>query len=119
MKILKIFGLMAILGGSLMSQAAETPVYPGGSNALSKYLSENTVYPEIAKENGIEGIVSVGFIVAADGSLSNLRILNAIDPDLEKEAMRVVTGMPAWIPAEKDGTPFEAPSQVEVPFILE
>ena len=99
--------------------ADDKPSFPGGEEALKKYIAEKTVYPEIDKENGIEGIVEIGFIFAADGSLNNLKVLKFVDPDLEKEALRVVGGMPAWIPAEKDGTPIEAPSKVDVPFILE
>lgn len=99
--------------------ASDTPSFPGGEAALKKYISDNTVYPAAAKENGVEGIVVVGFMVMPDGSLTEIKVSNFIDPDLEKEAVRVVTGMPAWIPAEKDGTPIEAPSKVDVPFILE
>lgn len=99
--------------------AEDKPSFPGGEEALKKYIAEKTVYPEIAKENGIEGIVVIGFIVMADGSLNEFKIIKFVDPDLENEALLVVKGMPAWIPAEKDGTPIEAPSKVEVPFLLE
>ncbi|MCH5226931.1 MAG: energy transducer TonB [Muribaculaceae bacterium] len=115
----KIFTLGLLLGASLMAVADDQPKFPGGEEALKKYVEENTRYPEVAKENGIEGIVVVGFLVNTDGSLQQFKIVRFIDPDLENEAVRVVKGMPAWIPAEKDGTPIEAPSKVEVPFILE
>lgn len=112
-----LFVLALTLGISSFSYADDTPSFPGGDEALKKYVKENTVYPEIARENGVEGIVVVGFMVMPDGSLSQVKILKFIDPDLEKEAIRVVTSMPAWIPAEKDGTPIEAPSKVDVPFL--
>lgn len=114
-----ILSLFSILAASSFVYADETPSFPGGEAALKKYIAENTHYPEIAKENGIEGIVTVGFIVAVDGNLKNVKVVKFIDPDLEQEALRVVTGMPAWIPAEKNDTPFEAPSKVDIPFILE
>ena len=115
----KILAIVALMLSTMYVRAQDQPSFPGGAEALTKYLAENTKYPEIAKENGVEGIVVVGFMVASDGNLNNLKVLKFVDPDLEKEAMRVVGGMPAWIPAEKDGTPIEAPSKVEVPFILE
>lgn len=100
-------------------KADEKPSFPGGEEALKKYVASQTQYPEIAKENGIEGIVVVGFFVMTDGSLREIKAVRLVDPDLEKEAIRVVSGMPRWIPAEKNGTPVEAPSKVDVPFILE
>lgn len=111
-----IFLIAAILGFS-SSYAADIPTFPGGEEALKKYIAANTRYPAVALENGVEGIVIVGFIVTTDGSLKNIKVIKFVDPDLEKEAVRVVTSMPAWIPAEKNGTPFEAPSKVEVPFL--
>ena len=107
----------AVLGFSL--NAADKPGYPGGDSALNQYIKANLKYPSYAMENGVEGVVTIGFVVAPDGSLSNLKVMKMVDPDLESEAMRLVEGMPKWIPAEKDGTPVEAPSQVNIPFILE
>lgn len=115
----KIFAILAMGMVSLGMFAADVPEFPGGDAAMNKYISENTKYPAIAKENGVEGIVVVGFIVNTDGSLKNVKVAKFIDPELEKEAIRVVSGMPAWIPAEKNGIPVEAPSKVEIPFILE
>ena len=99
--------------------AAEQPEFPGGEAALKAYISKTASYPAIAQENGVEGIVVVRFMVMPDGSLQNLKVKKSIDPDLEKEALRVVGGMPAWIPADKDGAPVASPAQVEVPFLLE
>lgn len=99
--------------------SAELPSFPGGDSALEKYISSNLSYPAYAKENGVEGVVTVGFTVGTDGSISNAKILKMVDPDLEKEALRLINAMPSWEPAEKDGSPIEAPAQVNVPFILE
>lgn len=98
--------------------AADKPTFPGGEEALNKYISDNLVYPEAAKENGVEGIVTVGFIVKIDGSIGTIKIVRMVDPDLEQEAIRLVKNMPAWIPADKDGTPVDAPAEVAVPFVL-
>ena len=113
-----IFGIM--LGfGALTMFADDKPSFPGGEAAMKKYISENTRYPDAAKENGVEGIVVIDFLVNSDGSLNNLKVEKAVDPDLEQEAIRVVGSMPAWIPAEKGGTPIEAPAKAEVPFLLD
>ena len=114
-----IFSIAAVLGSYLGLYAGDIPEFPGGKEALKKYISEHTVYPASAKENGIEGVVTVGFLVETDGSLSEIKVMKFVDPDLEKSAVRLVSGMPLWIPAEKDGVPFEAPSSVDIPFILE
>lgn len=114
----KIFLAFAFLISSMLALAADKPSFPGGESALKKYLDENVRYPAIAMDNGVEGIVVVGFIVTPDGSITNSKVLKFIDPELEKEALRVVNGMPAWIPADKDGSPIEAPAEVSVPFLL-
>ena len=117
MKKWMILGIMALSAAGMF--ADDKPSFPGGEGALKKYITDNTHYPSVSKENGVEGVVDVAFIVATDGSLQQLKVVRLVDPDLEKEALRVVGSMPAWIPAEKNGTPIEAPSQVEIPFILE
>lgn len=116
-KILALF-VMAF-AGTLLSMAADKPQYPGGDEALNKYITTNLKYPQVAKDNGIEGIVGVQFLVKEDGSIGSIKIIRMVDPDLEQEAVRLVKNMPAWIPADKDGSPVEAPAQVNVPFILE
>lgn len=109
---LGLFGTLSVFGDT-------TPSYPGGQSALESFLSKNIVYPQNARDNGVEGVVMVGFMVGPDGSLNNLKVLKPVDPDLEQEAIRVVGLMPSWIPAENNGTPIEAPSKVNIPFILE
>lgn len=120
-KILKIGLLLTGMLGIIVpfAEANDKPEFPGGADALKKYISDHTKYPQIAKENGIEGIVEVGFIVMEDGKLNEIKVIRLVDPDLENEAIRVVSGMPVWIPAEKDGSPISAPAKVDVPFILE
>lgn len=110
------------MAGLLVAGAAYAgtqPEYPGGKAALDNYLSSNMKYPARAAENGIEGIVDVAFIVKTDGSIGSIKIVRMVDPDLESEAIRLVKGMPAWIPAEQNGQPVDAQTQVEVNFVLQ
>lgn len=114
------FFITAIFAGLALAALAQgTPAFPGGEKALKDYITKNTVYPKEARENSVEGVVTVSFTVAADGSLSDIKVVRLVDPDLEKEAIRVVTAMPAWTPAENQGVPVAAQTTVEIPFILE
>lgn len=113
-----ILALALIFGMAVSAAAAATASYPGGEEAMKKYLADNTKYPEMAKQNDIEGIVNVSFTVKADGSIGSIKIVRMIDPDLEQEAIRLVKNMPAWTPAEQDGKPVDSTVTIEVPFIL-
>lgn len=77
--------------------------FPGGQNALMKFLSANIVYPEAARLNNIQGRVIVKFVVETDGSITTPVIAKGIDKDLDREALRVVKKMPKWIPAKNNG----------------
>lgn len=99
---------------------AETPPsFPGGRQGLVTYLVENMKYPKAAAANNIEGQVLVSFVVEADGSLTHLKIVRPVDPDLEAEALRIVRNMPTWQPALDDnGKPFAYPVKLPVNFSL-
>lgn len=81
------------------------PQFPGGNVELMRYLSANIKYPTIAAENGIEGRVVLKFVVGKDGGISNIQVVRALDPSCDKEAVRVVKGMPKWIPGMQNGHP--------------
>lgn len=114
-----ILSLLAFAGISFGAMAADTPSFPGGKEALDKFISSNLIYPQSSKSMGVEGVVNVQFTVNADGSIGSIKIVRMVDPDLEQEAIRIVKKMPAWIPADKDGVPVESTAQVAVPFVLE
>ena len=77
----------------------EKPSFQGGdANQFSKWVNQRLVYPEIAKENGVQGKVTLQFTVAKDGSVTNVTILRSVDPSLDKEAVRVVSSSPRWFP---------------------
>lgn len=114
-----IISLLAFAGISLGAMAADAPSFPGGKEALDKFISTNLVYPQTSKSLGVEGVVTLQFIVNTDGSIGTIKVVRMIDPDLEQEAIRIVKKMPAWIPADKDGVPVESSAEVSVPFVLD
>lgn len=81
------------------------PQFPGGDTELMRYLSTNMKYPAIPAENGIEGRVILKFVVGKDGNISNIQVIRSLDPSCDKEAIRVVKGMPKWIPGMQNGHP--------------
>ena len=81
----------------------QMPEFPGGMEALVKYMAENMKYPEDAKKQLVEGRVLVQFIVETDGSVSNTEVLMRVFPSLDAEAVRVISGMPKWIPGKQNG----------------
>lgn len=75
------------------------PSFNGGdANAFSKWVNSRLVYPEIARENGVQGRVTLQFTIGADGRLSNVRVLQSPDESLAAEAVRVVSSSPKWAP---------------------
>jgi protein TonB len=97
----------------------QMPSYPGGMGALMQYLSSNIKYPVIAEENGIQGRVICTFVVERDGSITDVRIAKSVDPSLDKEAMRVVSKMPRWIPGKQNGSAVRVKYTVPVTFRLQ
>ena len=80
----------------------QKPGFMGGdANAFSKWVNERLQYPEIAKENGIQGRVLLQFVVGADGKVSNVKVVRGVDPALDKEAVRVVQSSPKWTPGKQ------------------
>ena len=97
----------------------QQPLFPGGPAALMKYLSENTKYPVVAQENGVQGRVTVQFVVEKDGSISDVHVLRGVDPSLDKEAVRVVKSMPRWTPGKQNGITVRVNYRVPVLFRLQ
>lgn len=80
----------------------EKPSFNGGdANEFSKWVNSKLVYPEIAKENGVQGRVTLQFTVNADGTVSNVKVLRGVDSSLNKEAVRVVSSSPKWKPGKQ------------------
>ena len=96
------------------------PEFPGGQQALFKYLGENVKYPVIAQENGIQGRVICQFVVNKDGSIVEAVVVRSSgEPSLDKEALRVINSMPKWKPGKQRGKPVRVKYTVPVNFRLQ
>jgi protein TonB len=96
----------------------EMPMFPGGEMALLKFLTDNINYPESAKKAGIEGKVIVRFCIDEEGRTSLVSVLKAVDPDLDAEAIRVVSALPRFQPGRQGGKPVPVWFMVPVSFAL-
>lgn len=96
------------------------PEFPGGQQALFKYLSENVKYPVIAQENGVQGRVICQFVVNKDGAIVDVEVVRSGgDPSLDKEAVRVIKSMPKWNPGKQRGKAVRVKYTVPVNFRLQ
>ena len=84
-------------------QVDEMPVFPGGDTAILKYIADNSHYPEEAKKNKITGKVIVRFVVEKDCSVSEVTVLQSVNPQLDAEAVRVIKTLPKFEKPAKNG----------------
>ena len=96
----------------------QMPSFPGGAAGLMKFLSTNVKYPVVAMENGIQGRVITTFVVERDGSVSDVEVVESVDPSLDKEAIRVITSMPRWRPGKQGGKAVRVKYTIPVTFRL-
>ena len=97
----------------------QKPSFQGGdANNFSKWVNKNLVYPEIAKENGIQGRVTLQFTVNTDGSVSDVKVLRGVDSSLDKEAVRIVSSSPKWSPGKQRDRPVKVTYTFPVIFQL-
>ena len=95
------------------------PSFPGGQAALIQYLNSHVKYPVVAQENGIQGRVTISFVVERDGSITDVKVARSVDPSLDKEAARVVSSMPRWTPGKQNGSAVRVKFNVPVVFKLQ
>ena len=96
----------------------EIPEFPGGEDALRKYLIENTKYPKNTRKNKISGTVNVLFVIDENGEIGDVLVSNSVNPTLDKEAIRVVKNMPNWIPGKIRGKPVKSVQPLWFDFAL-
>jgi protein TonB len=97
----------------------EMPEFVGGDEARMRYLRDNLNYPRIAKEAGITGTVYVNFVIDAQGKVTNVTLIRGIGGGCDEEALRVVSGMPAWKPGKNGGRAVRVGFSMPIRFILE
>ena len=103
---------------NVFNVVSQMPSFPGGQGALFEWISKNVVYPADAKENGVQGRVIVTFVVGREGDISNARVVKSVFPSLDKEAIRVVSSMPKWIPGRQGEATVPVELTVPVTFRL-
>ena len=131
----KLFGLFLVLLVCLPSFAQQKPVekvdsdgvylmpdqlpeFPGGIQAMMKFLSTNIKYPVEAQKKGISGRVIVQFVIMEDGTLDQAKVIRGVDPLLDEEALRVVKSMPKWKPGKQRGVAVRTQFTLPVKFRL-
>ena len=87
----------------VFTSVEQMPEFPGGQAALMSWLANHIKYPAMAQENGVQGRVVVQFVVKKDGSISDVKVVRSKDPDLDREAVRVVKTFPNFIPGKMNG----------------
>ena len=103
----------------IFSFVEEMPTFPGGNDALLSYIAQKVQYPEIAKRAGVEGKVSVSFVVSSSGTISDVQIIKAIGAGCDEEAVRVIKSMPIWNPGKQNGRPVNVKVFVPIVFKLQ
>ena len=102
-----------------MAMIEQQPEFPGGAQAMYKWLSDHINYPAVAAEEGVQGKVIVEFIVSKTGAVENVRVLRGRHPALDKEAVRVVKAMPKWNPGRNNSNPVKVTYTLPVTFKLQ
>ena len=106
-------------GDHLYINPSVMPEYPGGNSAVLKYLNESIVYPKSARENRVEGRVVVSFTIGKDGYISDPEVVRSVSPDLDNEALRVISAMTArWTPGYVNGEPVNVRFSIPINFRL-
>ncbi|WP_281644021.1 M56 family metallopeptidase [Bacteroides zoogleoformans] len=103
-------------GTPVLTVVEQMPAYPGGMSALMEYFNKNMRYPASAKERGLQGRVTVQFVVDKDGSVKEPKVIRSIDQELDEEALRLVKSMSKWEPGRQNGEPVAVKFAVPVPF---
>jgi len=96
--------------------AEQMPMFPGGQQALMKYLKENVTYP---KDTCVQGRVIITFVVEKDGSIAEAKVMKSVYPALDEEALRVVNAMPRWIPGKLNGVCVRTKYTIPITFRLQ
>ena len=108
-----------VVEAEIFTVVEQMPEFPGGMNRLAEYLATNIRYPQLARESGIQGRVFINFVVEADGSVTNVRVIRSLGGGCDEEAMRVVRNMPRWTPGRQRGRAVRVSYNLPVNFRLQ
>lgn len=94
------------------------PEFPGGMEALNRYLGEKIHYPDLAAEEGVQGKVFVEFVIGKKGTIEDVKVVRGVRADLDAEALRAVQEMPAWSPGGLRGERVKVRYTLPISFLL-
>ena len=97
----------------------EMPEFPGGDEALRKFIADNVKYPAVATQKGIQGKVFINFVVTKTGNVTNAKVARGVDESLDQEAIRVVNLLPTWKPGKQKGQNVDVSYTIPINFVLE
>ena len=103
----------------VLEKAEVMPEFPGGEQAMMKFVAENVQYPEEAKEKEISGRVLVSFIVEKNGSINEVKVMKGIGGGCNEEAVRVISAMPKWKPGKQEGKPVRVSYMMPITYKLQ
>lgn len=106
----------AVVEAYLAETVDVLPTFPGGDTAMMRYINDERRYPREAYDANIQGRVVCGFIVAPDGSISNVNVVRGVESSLNQEAVRLISSMPAWQPGELNGQKVSVYCLLPIPF---
>ena len=95
------------------------PEFPGGEQAMYKFIINHIEYPVVSRENGIQGKVYIRFVIEKDGSITDVKTARGVSSELDKEAIRVIKMMPKWKPATQSGKPVRVTFTLPINFKLD
>jgi len=107
-----------VVEAEIFTVVEESPSYPGGDIARIQFLQDNIVYPQMARESGIQGTVYVTFVVERTGAVTDVRVLRGIGGGCDEEAVRVIKAMPKWHPGKQRGKPVRVQFNMPIKFTL-
>ena len=112
------FNPSLLLQENAKKEVEPQPEFPGGQDALIKFIIDNVKYPEAAKKDGIGGKVYVSFVVTKKGKVTKIKVVNKGNELLDKEAIRVISAMPDWIPGKDKGVTVDVEMTLPIAFKL-
>ena len=112
-------GSSAYTGEDPYTVVEQMPEYPGGEQKMAEFLEKNIVYPQIAKESGIQGTVYISFVVTKEGKVKGAKVMRGIGGGCDQEALRVVKSMPDWKPGKQAGKAVPVQFNLPVKFKLQ